>query len=299
METSSKSDRRISPAPKSQLLLASPALTQCVFGAFVRDTRGCDLSFDQRFNHFAASPLCCISWFFEGDCFLLDDASQMSAPDQGQPIPRLSFSGPQNRPRTSWNPGETHAMILAFYPDAFSLLTGIKPGAFVNQTVPAHLVLPDAVFRWVETVAEMGDAVAGFEHLETVLDPVWKQCRTGGNVMVNRVSDWTRALAMRAMFSAVGRSSRQIERRIKVWTGHSNRELRQYARTDRTYEQALSAKSAGGLDLADLAFQLGFSDQAHMTRQVKKQTGYSPAELMRRIEEEEPFWSFRLLGERY
>ena len=71
-------------------------------------------------------------------------------------------------------------------------------------------------------------------------------------------------------------------------------------KSEAAFEYALSVKKEGKkLDLADMAADLGYSDQSHMGRNVKEITGFSPAEFMDRYDEDETFWSFRLMGIRY
>jgi AraC-like DNA-binding protein len=48
------------------------------------------------------------------------------------------------------------------------------------------------------------------------------------------------------------------------------------------------------LSWAELAFNAGFSDQAHMCREVRRMTGLSPEEIRRAIDTEESFWVYRL-----
>lgn len=283
----------------SELLLPDVALSSCLFGAFVRDTRGCDLNFEQRFNHYAASPLCAISWIFAGECHLLDDRRQMDDPNQAPLLDRIVVSGPQRGPRTSWNPGDTHAMILTFYPEAFYALTGLYPGDHFDENRPADQVLSGDLLDLVSAVLDTGDATRGFRLICEALKPIWHKARPEMLPFGNLVTDWRQSLATRAFLSGIGRSTRQIERRVRSWTGQSMRSLKHYSRSDETFQRALLQKTMGGLNMAHLSSEAGYSDQAHMCREVRRQTGFSPADLMRRIDEEEAFWSFRLLGERY
>jgi len=50
---------------------------------------------------------------------------------------------------------------------------------------------------------------------------------------------------------------------------------------------------------AELAAEAGFADQSHLGRALKRATGFSPVSLNRKIATEEPFWCYRLLGERF
>jgi len=285
--------------PKAKLLLPNVPLANCLFGTFVRDTRGCNLAVDQRFNHFASSPLCGISWFFEGQCHLLEYRDQMKDPASAPVFPKLVFSSPYQQPQTSWNEGDIYSMILAFYPDAFSALSGVDVGKYANRSVPAEEVLSGELLQLVKDVFDTGEAEAGFQLFENKLTPLWQEARPEGPVFGHQVADWCRSLAVRAAMSKMGHSTRQIERRIKSWAGQSQRRLKIYAKSDQAFQYALTAKTKGNLDLADMSADLGYSDQSHMGRQVKEITGFSPAEFMQRYDRDEAFWCFRLMGERY
>lgn len=285
--------------PRSALLLPPPGLSNCLFGAFIRDSRGCRLSHQDRFNYFAASPLFCISWRFEGELHLLQNGGQVNQPQSAPVFPKLAVSGPQLVPRTSWSPGPIHMLVVAFHADAFVALTGIKAENYLNQNLPAESVLNGELLKLAETVQSTGDAYQGYAMIERELNRQWQKIRPHTSTLSRFIDDWTTSLATRAYLSATGRSVRQVERRIRAWTGQSLRSLNKYARNDRAFESALAAKERGTMHIAEMSTELGYSDQAHLTREIKKQTGFTPAELLRRMETEEAFWSFRLLGERY
>ena len=99
--------------------------------------------------------------------------------------------------------------------------------------------------------------------------------------------------------SEVGKSSRQIQRYVKFRTGQSQRSLLTRARGDQAFQYALTEKENGNLNLAGMSADLGYSDQSHMGREIKKITGFSPQDFLERYDREEAFWCFRLMGERY
>lgn len=71
-------------------------------------------------------------------------------------------------------------------------------------------------------------------------------------------------------------SRRQLERDFAHWIGTTPRHLGQVARV-----QAVSRKAHAGASLADIAADVGFADQPHMSRVVRQLTGLSPARLVR------------------
>jgi AraC-like DNA-binding protein len=71
-------------------------------------------------------------------------------------------------------------------------------------------------------------------------------------------------------------SRRQLERDFGHWIGTSPRHLSKVARV-----QAVSRKARFGASLADIAADVGFADQAHMSRVVRQVTGLTPRQFTR------------------
>jgi AraC-like DNA-binding protein len=71
-------------------------------------------------------------------------------------------------------------------------------------------------------------------------------------------------------------SRRQLERDFAQWLGTTPSHLGQVARV-----QAVSRKAHAGAFLADIAADVGFADQPHMTRVVRQITGLPPGQLVR------------------
>ena len=103
-------------------------------------------------------------------------------------------------------------------------------------------------------------------------------------------------MASRIAQSATGRSMRTLERRLRQWTNKSRQELEHYAAIEQLHRLLVAEPDAS---LSALAVEADFSDQSHMGRSVKRVTGFSPAKLNKMIKEEEAFWCYRLLGERF
>ncbi len=91
-----------------------------------------------------------------------------------------------------------------------------------------------------------------------------------------------------------GTGLRQLQRQIKRWAGQSQRELQLYVRVERAFDLLQQQEKT---DWSALALQAGYSDQSHFGREVKRITGYSPARFAQRLQTDEAFWMYRLLGE--
>lgn len=270
----------------ARLFLPPLTLAGCVFAAILRDTRGVSLSDADRFNHFPASPLVAVTYVLEGELCLLAADGTVSV------LPPVSVSGPQGGPVTSWSPGPVLAVTVGLYPDAFACLTGSLPIDLANRTeagVPAPL-------------SAMSEAWQGPDRFWSAfcegLAPHWAEARAGAanGAAPGWLGDWGRSIAARAALSGPGKSLRAAERRLRRWSGQTRQSLAFFAAIERLHRLAVTNPR---VDLAGLAVEAGFSDQSHMGRALRRATGYSPARLNRMIDNEESFWCYRLLGERF
>jgi AraC-like DNA-binding protein len=166
--------------------------------------------------------------------------------------------------------------------------------------VPAEQVLPQPILEACRSLfddvgregAEKGCAV-----LEDKIEVMWTAARPAGPRPTRQIKDWSRSLARRAALTDLGRSTRQIARRVKSWTGVSQRDLQGLGHTEQLYAKLHEAIGADDVDWAGLAAASGFADQAHMIRQLRRHTGFTPEQLRQSARHDEAFWGYRLLGE--
>lgn len=87
-------------------------------------------------------------------------------------------------------------------------------------------------------------------------------------------------------FSGTGQSlpvgTRQIERHFQKWMGITPKHYQRIMRVKEALEQI---KSAPDMPLADLAFEQGFADQAHMTREFSKIAKITPKKYSLRVKQ--------------
>jgi AraC-like DNA-binding protein len=283
----------------AEVLWPRPALAGCIFGSFVRDTRNRPLEAAQRYNHFAASPYCGITWFWEGQAHQVDWPDGAANPASRPPLPHIIFHGPHRQPSTSWNPGTVFAMTTVLYADAIAALAGLDISTVVDRVLPVEDIFDGTLLLACKATLGAGTSVERLLRFETELEPLWQEARPSGHVVAHMVRDWTRAMALRAATSDTGRSLRQLERRIRKWAGQSLRGLSSSAHAEHAYAISLKQRAEGDINLARLAADAGFSDQSHMIRTVKRETGFTPAQLQDLIENDESFWSYRLLAKKF
>lgn len=272
--------------PISKLFLPPPDLAGCLMAGIYRDTRGANLSDADRMNHFPASPLVAITLVQQGALHMLPSGAHWEDAGKTPPLPRLSMLSPQDVPVSSWAQGDVVALTVGIFPDAWRALGGDD----ACSTLPPAL---DAAF---ENFDAASDAALGWRAFCESLETAWRSARPDSWHPAARISDWSTALVTRAALSGAGRSLRSIERKIKRMSGQTQRSLAFFSSFEQLHEHS---RRAAGQNLADIAIEAGYSDQSHMGRAVRRATGFSPARLNKAIETEEPFWCYRLLGERF
>lgn len=284
----------------SQIIWPQPAAAGCIVCTMVRDTRGVSLDHAQRFNFFPASPFCTVTWTFAGDCHWIDRPGQIENPWTGAKLPGLAFCGAQPGPIVSWNPGETYSIATAFYPDAFSAMTGLDLSPFTGRMVSAEGVLPQPILQLCQkfyAAVRRDGAESSLSALEAQIATLWAGVRPAGFRPIRWVKDWSRIIAVKAAFGGSGRSARQIARRVKSWTGMSQRDLDGIGNSEQLYAKLHDAIQGGDVDWAELAIAAGFADQPHMIRQMRRSSGFTPEQLRQRVRDDEAFWAYRLLRE--
>lgn len=281
------------PATVARLIVPSLALAGCVRACLWRDTRAAGpLSAAQRDSHFAATPLCGLTWTLEGGGW------EVRADGQLQPIEhRALLGGPRSRPAHFRSDGGILSFMVALQPEAMQALTGLDLSALVDRYLPIEQLLPDEAWRELNrqmlAAREEQECMAV---LEAFFLPRWRLLRQerAAEAGRGRYRDWMQHLALRAIAGGHGASLRQMERRIKQWSGQSLRALRGISRAEATFFQVRREMEAGKLVWSALAQDAGYTDQAHLCRETRRVTGFSPEELRRRIDEDEAFWPYRI-----
>ena len=287
-------------SPISKFIRPRPALAGCLTGMVVRDTRGCALDQAQRFNFLPIHPCPSVIWRIAGDTHLIDQPDQMTQPWTGAKLPSFYFFGAQHRPTISWNPGEYCYIGIAFVPDMLSAMTGLDLSAFTGRVVAPEQALTPSI---LEAFRNFFDSVRrepvekGFSVLEDKIETMWAGARPASTSLPTSTADYITSLVHRAAVTGSGRSTRQIARRVKSWTGVSERDLRGASHVWQfLLFKMLEVARNDDVDWAGLAATLGFSDQAHMIRRIKQYTGFTPKQLSEGIDSNESFWYYRLMA---
>ncbi len=275
----------------THLRLPNLTLSNCVRAYVSRNTAQVALAADEMLNHYPASPLCTFMFTIKGEGELISVGDERIDQKVNE---RAVVSGPHTLPSVTRNLTEIHGFMVFFMPDALQALTGIDIPSLVNNFRPIAEIFDRDWQRLGDAILAAPDDESRIEILETFLLPRWKACRARGLPESPRYQDWIVGFATRAALSNAGRSTRQLERRVKQWSGQSLQRLRGFARAETSFFTMREANEQDLLNWAEVAFNTGFSDQAHLCREVRRITGFSPEEIKRGIETAESFWIYRL-----
>jgi AraC-like DNA-binding protein len=181
---------------------------------------------------------------------------------------------------------------VLFFPEALQALTGIDMGATVDNWLTLDMLFDEAWQSMAQQVLQAPGDQERIALLENFLEPRWLAARPES--AAGSARDWLRRMAVRAAGSEWNRSVRSAERRIKAWAGQPMRALRRLDRIERSYFDAMAALDEGTVSWAEVAAQGGYSDQAHMVREIRDLTGMTPAQFARARFEDESLWLYRI-----
>jgi AraC-like DNA-binding protein len=291
-----RAPRAAPDGPPADWLRLPPASLQGALVAVVgRDVRGVTMNDAQRLSHFPSSPLVSLSWYHDIDAgeVRMEDGVAVWRPFGTACV----VAGTQAHPTTTWAPTTGRGCMALFHADAAQALFGLDLARVQDRFVPAGDVMDRTWMPlWDDLLASRDEEMVGV--FERHLARRWQAQRgrdTDQPSLRQLGRHWVERLAWQAHEWRREHSPRHVERRIKSFSGRSLREWQSIVRTEGLFFAARDCHDAGRpFDWATLALDEGFADQAHMTRAVRRITGFTPAEFARRFAEDESFWMYRL-----
>lgn len=175
---------------------------------------------------------------------------------------RVLLSGPSSRPTTVPYRTGNHNVGVRFTQGTW--FTHVDPHSMCDSTIA--LPMPDADrFELAGRTWQM----PGYDDIDDLL----AEFDAIGLLAHDSVID----AALRGIDPPL--SPRTVQRHFTRITGQSPQNVRQIKRA-----REAVARLRTGEAIADVAYELGYADQSHLTRDVKRLTGYTPAESKRRDE---------------
>jgi AraC-like DNA-binding protein len=185
------------------------------------------------------------------------------------------IAGPDTGPVRPLTRAGTVIVGIRFRPAAGGRVLKLPLSEILNQRVPLADLLPPAARQLPATLdpaqaAERVLAITGALVAEGAPDPA-----------ITRAAALLRDPAARteAVAEEVGLSERQLRRRCQAAAGYGPKTLHRVLRFQR-FVRLLDAAAAPP-DLAAVAAQVGYADQAHLSRECSDLSGLTPATLAR------------------
>lgn len=160
-------------------------------------------------------------------------------------------------------------------------VAGAVLGMPASEVLDVHTRLEDLLGRWASELSErLGESngdQAAFALIETSIGSRIEDDRPDPLVLATTRRLGFPGRRVDRLAESLGISDRQLRRRFHNAVGYGPKTLR-VLRFRRLVEQT-GAVAAGESDLARLAADLGYADQAHMTRDCVRLSGMPPARL--------------------
>jgi AraC-like DNA-binding protein len=187
------------------------------------------------------------------------------------------LAGPDTGPaRPLTKPGGV-IVGVRFRPCAGGRVLKTPLSEIANQRVPLADLLPTAP-RQLPATLDPAEAAARMLNITGTLtaegaqDPAMAQAA----ILLRNPAVRTEAVA-----AAVGLSERQFRRRCQAAAGYGPKTLQRVLRFQRFVRLLDAAPAPAPPDLAAVAAQAGYADQAHLTRECSDLSGLTPANLAR------------------
>lgn len=226
--------------------------------------------------------------------FILNGEIRLHLPNgEVRRLPGFGLSGATSGTRCAAATPGTRILLAAVLPGQLPRLLGLPASAVSEAFVPLDELLPR------QGVAELGEKLAAsaiptgqVAHcVSYLLALAAAQIQRGADLVVP--ADWL-FRPLTEISKAFSLSPRQFERRFSHSYGQSLRAYRQQARCSRMLlDQVFGRRKLASW--ADIATRAGYFDQAHLSRDLRRYTGYAPAMLGRQLAGDDPaLWPYRL-----
>jgi len=202
----------------------------------------------------------------------------------GAAVGQAEFCGPRLKPGLRRYRGEPVVTTVLFQPGVLSAWLGPQRTPGLEARAPAEALLGAAETQALLRLIHPGDSPAQqvwrleqwlLERLHGLsLPALWPLARP----------DWTR-LDVSTWAAQLGCSARQLQRRVQALQGLSPKPLLRVLRMQHCLRLL---HQPGAALLEELARASGYSDGAHMTRELKQLVGIAPSKLRELLREPDP-----------
>lgn len=176
------------------------------------------------------------------------------------------------------------AMLL---PGASWLLFGLPADELRNQHVPLDALWGEQAARWRDQLGaceRLSDRLALWQRLlsEALQNSpyavsITDKRNTAVELVRHAIEQWEKGHTVRSVVGQSGHSHRHFNALFRQMSGVNPKSFCRIAR----FQRALQQMHAGQLALCDIAYQQGYSDQAHLQREFQSFAGITPTQYRR------------------
>ena len=212
--------------------------------------------------------------------FTFGSPCSIATPDGWQPLPSPFLVGLLNQPIRFRVQSRLELIGIKCFPWAVFELLGLPPSQAGVQMITHPLAQLQAPLQQLLAVGRVAEALA------TVAQYVEKtQTRRVGDPLLGKAGSAMRAaggtLPVSQVAAAAHSTVRTLERKFKQAAGRTVKDVAVLLRLEQARYQLWQHPAA---NLAHLAQELGYSDQAHLGREFKRYCGTTPAAFARQAQ---------------
>lgn len=188
--------------------------------------------------------------------------------------------GPWVKPFTTRLPAATKIIGARWHPGRAPTLLGLRAAELLNQSVALRDLWSYTLCSSFERVSEQPNLSARRSAFEAALLNRLAHAAPGDPI-VNASIQWLARhphARIEQLSRWVGISNRQLQRRFLASVGYGPKAFQSILRFQRLLHFAQRASQARSL--AELSADVGYADQAHMTREVQRLSGCPPTVLL-------------------
>jgi len=193
--------------------------------------------------------------------------------------------GPTTAPSFAVLPPGTIVVGTRFRPAAASGALRVSVADLLDEEIPLNDVWGRRAEREAARVTDGRTLAAKLAAMDVVIADGLKRAASP-DCAVLAAADWLAkrpAARVSELESVTGLSARQLQRRFVAAVGYGPKTFQRVLRFQRVLDLGRN-DTRGGRDLASLALDAGFADQAHMTREFQDLGGLTPGALVSRID---------------
>jgi AraC-like DNA-binding protein len=197
------------------------------------------------------------------------------------PAPQAFLAGPRTAPARYEHTKPTHLLAATLLPSAAVTAFGADLAALTPEWHPLESVSGPAAAPLAAQVAALPTLDERLAFLDVLLASRLGDAAVDGRLAraVESVERSDGTLPVAALGARSHASARHLARLFDAWMGMSPKRFARIVRA-----QAAARRIAGGEpSLAAVALELGFSDQAHLTRELRELFGAAPGALAKSL----------------